>query len=90
MSLPAISKHLKVLERACLITRSRDAQWRLRMLNTVTLTDHGEKTTLTLRSRAYEANEEERATFRAGRTSMQGGFTGTIDQLAAYLLKARS
>ena len=28
MSLPAVSKHLKVLERARLITRSRDAQWR--------------------------------------------------------------
>jgi DNA-binding transcriptional ArsR family regulator len=28
MSLPAISKHLKVLERAGLITRSRQAQWR--------------------------------------------------------------
>jgi DNA-binding transcriptional ArsR family regulator len=28
MSLPAVSKHLKVLERAGLITRSRTAQWR--------------------------------------------------------------
>jgi len=28
MSLPGISKHLKVLERAGLIARSRDAQWR--------------------------------------------------------------
>jgi DNA-binding transcriptional ArsR family regulator len=28
MSLPAISKHLKVLEHAGLITRGRDAQWR--------------------------------------------------------------
>jgi DNA-binding transcriptional ArsR family regulator len=28
MSLPAVSKHLKVLEGAGLITRSRDAQWR--------------------------------------------------------------
>ena|SRR5712692_1148349 len=28
MSLPAISKHLKVLERAGLIARSREAQWR--------------------------------------------------------------
>jgi DNA-binding transcriptional ArsR family regulator len=28
MSMPAISKHLKVLERAGLITRGRDAQWR--------------------------------------------------------------
>ncbi len=28
VSLPAISKHLRVLERAGLITRGRDAQWR--------------------------------------------------------------
>lgn len=28
MSLPGISKHLKVLERAGLITRGREAQWR--------------------------------------------------------------
>ncbi len=28
MSLPAISKHLKVLERASLISRGKEAQWR--------------------------------------------------------------
>jgi DNA-binding transcriptional ArsR family regulator len=28
MSMPAVSKHLKVLERAGLIERGRDAQWR--------------------------------------------------------------
>ncbi len=28
MSLPSISRHLKVLERAGLISRARDAQWR--------------------------------------------------------------
>jgi len=28
MSIPAVSKHLKVLERAGLLTRTRDAQWR--------------------------------------------------------------
>jgi DNA-binding transcriptional ArsR family regulator len=28
MTLPAVSKHLKVLERAGLISRGRDAQWR--------------------------------------------------------------
>lgn len=28
MSLPAVTKHLKVLERAKLISRSRNAQWR--------------------------------------------------------------
>jgi DNA-binding transcriptional ArsR family regulator len=33
MSMPAVSKHLKVLERAGLIARSRDAQWRPCHLN---------------------------------------------------------
>jgi DNA-binding transcriptional ArsR family regulator len=33
MSLPAVSKHLKVLERAGLITRGRRAQWRPCRLN---------------------------------------------------------
>ena len=33
MTLPAISKHLKVLEHAGLITRGRDAQWRPCKLN---------------------------------------------------------
>lgn len=28
MSLPAVSKHMKVLEKAGLITKGRDAQWR--------------------------------------------------------------
>jgi DNA-binding transcriptional ArsR family regulator len=39
MSLPAVSKHLKVLERAQLITRSRDAQWRPCRLNPEPLKD---------------------------------------------------
>lgn len=33
MSAPAITKHLKVLERAGLITKSREAQWRHCKLN---------------------------------------------------------
>ncbi|MFG2059005.1 ArsR/SmtB family transcription factor [Micromonospora sp. NPDC048930] len=33
ISLPAISRHLKVLEQAGLITRSRTAQWRSSSLN---------------------------------------------------------
>jgi len=39
MSLPAISKHLKVLERAGLIARSREAQWRPCRLEAQTLKD---------------------------------------------------
>ena len=33
MSLPAVTKHLKVLERAGFITKGRDAQWRPCRLN---------------------------------------------------------
>jgi DNA-binding transcriptional ArsR family regulator len=39
MSLPAVSKHLKVLERAGLITRSREAQWRPCRLEAAPLKD---------------------------------------------------
>ncbi|HTI72191.1 MAG TPA: metalloregulator ArsR/SmtB family transcription factor [Candidatus Limnocylindria bacterium] len=39
MSLPAISKHLKVLERSGLISRGRDAQWRPCRLETHKLKD---------------------------------------------------
>jgi DNA-binding transcriptional ArsR family regulator len=39
MSLPAISKHLKVLQRAGLITRGRQAQWRPCRLDAMPLRD---------------------------------------------------
>ena len=39
MSLPAISKHLKVLQRAGLITQGREAQWRPCRLETAPLKD---------------------------------------------------
>lgn len=39
MSLPAVSKHLKVLERAGLIIRSREAQWRPARLEPAPLQD---------------------------------------------------
>jgi DNA-binding transcriptional ArsR family regulator len=39
MSLPAVSKHLKVLEHAGLITRGREAQWRPCRLEATALRD---------------------------------------------------
>jgi DNA-binding transcriptional ArsR family regulator len=39
MSLPAVTKHLKVLEKAGLITKTRDAQWRPCKLNGPALKD---------------------------------------------------
>jgi DNA-binding transcriptional ArsR family regulator len=42
MSLPAVSKHLKVLERAGLISRQRQAQWRRCRLSAAPLKDAAE------------------------------------------------
>ena len=39
MSLPAVTKHLKVLEKAGLVSKSRDAQWRPCRLNAEALRD---------------------------------------------------
>lgn len=39
MSMPAVTKHLKVMERAKLITRGRHAQWRPCRLETAPLND---------------------------------------------------
>jgi uncharacterized protein YndB with AHSA1/START domain len=61
--------------------------WPLEVLNTLTFTEHGGKTTLRLQSHPINATDEERKTFEAGHRSMQQGFGGTLDQLAAYLAK---
>jgi hypothetical protein len=37
----------------------------------------------------FNATEEERKTYQDGFASMQGGFTGTLDQLEAYLNKVK-
>lgn len=39
MTLPAVTKHLKVLERAGLVTKGREAQWRPCTLNATPLRD---------------------------------------------------
>jgi DNA-binding transcriptional ArsR family regulator len=39
ISLPSVSRHLKVLERAGLVTKSRSAQWRLCRLETAPLVE---------------------------------------------------
>jgi DNA-binding transcriptional ArsR family regulator len=39
ISLPAISRHLKVLERASLITRSQQGRWRIARLSPTSLAD---------------------------------------------------
>ena len=69
------------------ITRAPHAQlggkWPLEVLNTLTLTEQGGKTTLTLRGGPINATEEERRMFVSMFDSMRQGFGGTFDQLAA-------
>jgi uncharacterized protein YndB with AHSA1/START domain len=62
--------------------------WPLEVLNTLTLSEHEGKTTLTLRGGPVNATEEEQKTFEDGFESMQQGFKGTFDQLEEYLVKA--
>jgi uncharacterized protein YndB with AHSA1/START domain len=73
------------------ITRAPFPQLRdtfpLEILNTLTLAEDGGKTTVTVRGHPLNATEEERETYRGMFGSMQQGFTGTFDQLAAYLAK---
>jgi uncharacterized protein YndB with AHSA1/START domain len=61
------------------------ATWPLEVLNNLTLTEQGGKTTLALRGGPINATLEELETFAGMFASMRQGFTGTFDQLADYL-----
>lgn len=62
--------------------------WPLEMLSTITFTEQAGRTTVTVRWLPLNATEEERQTFETGFDSMQQGWTGTLDQLTAYLADA--
>lgn len=70
-----------------IVRHPMSAVWPLEVLHTMTLSEHDGKTTLTVHAVPINATEEERTTFAAGLKSMDAGFTGTLDQLAAYLAK---
>jgi uncharacterized protein YndB with AHSA1/START domain len=63
--------------------------WPLEVLNNMTLSEQNGKTTMTISGYPINATEEERKTYDAGHGSMKQGFTGTLDQLEAYLAKAK-
>jgi uncharacterized protein YndB with AHSA1/START domain len=64
--------------------------WPLQMLSIFTFEEQpGGKSRFTVRWAPYEATDEERKTFDAGHDSMKGGWGGTMDQLEAYIAKAK-
>jgi uncharacterized protein YndB with AHSA1/START domain len=63
-----------------------DETWPLEMLATITFSDEGAgKTRVTVQKAAINASEEERRTFDTNHASMNGGWTGTFEQLEQYL-----
>jgi uncharacterized protein YndB with AHSA1/START domain len=63
-------------------------KWPKEVLNTLTLTEEGGKTVLSLRGGPIGVTDEERAMFEGMFASMQQGFSGTFEQLEQYLAKA--
>ncbi|RHX83843.1 SRPBCC family protein [Leptospira stimsonii] len=63
------------------------ANWPLEILNTVIFTEEKGKTILSLKGTPINATPEEIKVFGDNFPSMNQGFTGTLDQLEAYLAK---
>jgi uncharacterized protein YndB with AHSA1/START domain len=61
--------------------------WPLQTLSAVEFSESGGKTKVTVSWLPHEASEAERKVFDQGRESMKQGWSGTFDQLAAYLKK---
>jgi uncharacterized protein YndB with AHSA1/START domain len=73
------------------VTRAPFAEtFPLELLNTLTLTEQGGKTTLVLRGGPINPTEDERKTYTGMFDSMRQGFGGTFEQLADYLAKNKA
>jgi uncharacterized protein YndB with AHSA1/START domain len=62
--------------------------WPLEMLSTFLFEDQDDRTRLTIKWKPLNASGEEIATFAGAHDGMRQGWTGTMDQLDAYLAKA--
>jgi uncharacterized protein YndB with AHSA1/START domain len=66
------------------------SDWPLEVLNTLIFSEKDGKTTLKMQGVPIHATEAERTKFKNFHSSMQQGFNGTFDQLAAYMAKERT
>ncbi len=63
--------------------------WPLQMLSTFLFEREGDGTRLTIKWAPLDPTPEERATFNAGFDGMKQGWSGTFEQLEAYLATAK-
>jgi uncharacterized protein YndB with AHSA1/START domain len=64
--------------------------WPIEMLSIFTFEDQpGGKTKFTVRWTPHDPTAEERKTFDQGHDSMTAGWSGTMEQLQAYLASAK-
>lgn len=63
--------------------------WPLKVLNTVIFTERGGKTMLAMSGTPLDGTPAELARFESMKSSMNQGFTGTFEQLDAYLAELR-
>jgi uncharacterized protein YndB with AHSA1/START domain len=66
------------------------ATWPLEILSTITFAESDGKTLLTIHWLPINAPDAERETFDNGHASMQGGWSGSLDQLTDYLATTQS
>ena len=59
--------------------------WPMEMLSTITLTEQGEQTLITLQTQAINATASEQSAFNDGKSGMTQGWSGTFDQLDTFL-----
>jgi uncharacterized protein YndB with AHSA1/START domain len=63
--------------------------WPLKMLSTFLFETEGDGTRLTIKWSPIDPSDEERATFEASFAGMNQGWSGTFEQLEAYLATAK-
>jgi uncharacterized protein YndB with AHSA1/START domain len=65
-----------------------DGKWPMHMLTTVSFTERGGKTEISVRWMPHEANAEELAMFATQKPSLNQGWSGTFERLTNYLKQA--
>ncbi|HTB63245.1 MAG TPA: SRPBCC domain-containing protein [Opitutales bacterium] len=96
-----VYREIAAPERIVLVSSFSDAQggitrhpfspgWPLEMLTTTTFTEQQGKTTITIQWSPLNATAEGCATFNSARPSMNQGWSGTFEQLEAYLQSQQS